>query len=111
MSRKTENVAFNCANCGQHILPLDNGSYRNHCPACLFSLHVDATPGDRNSECHGLMEPIGTDFNAAKGIQLIHQCKKCGRKQRNKIATDCTQPDNMDKILALQKHALFGGSR
>lgn len=111
MSRKTENVAFLCAHCGEHIDPLDNGSYRNHCPVCLYSLHVDDKPGDRRSTCHGLMEPVGTDFTAAKGIQLIHQCKKCGRKQRNKIATDCNQPDDMDQILAIQRRVIFGGSR
>ncbi|WDF05905.1 RNHCP domain-containing protein [Shouchella hunanensis] len=34
-----------------------NGSYRNHCPFCLYSKHQDIIPGDRASTCGGLMEP------------------------------------------------------
>ena len=41
MSRKSENTGFICAYCGADAKPLTNGSYRNHCPLCLHSLHVD----------------------------------------------------------------------
>ena len=57
MSRKTENTAFVCQHCGRQVLPLTNGSFRDHCPFCLFSLHVDEQVGDRMSDCRGLMEP------------------------------------------------------
>lgn len=33
-------------------------SHRNHCPNCLYSLHVDITPGDRAADCGGIMEPV-----------------------------------------------------
>ncbi len=46
-----------CNNCDEQVFRLNNGSYRNHCPFCLFSLHVDNIPGDRNNTCKGLMEP------------------------------------------------------
>ena len=59
MSRRKENSQFLCEQCGRHVLPLSNGSYRNHCPFCLFSKHVDILPGDRASDCGGLMEPVG----------------------------------------------------
>ena len=34
--------SFSCANCGKKIHPEGAGSnHRNHCPYCLYSLHVD----------------------------------------------------------------------
>lgn len=45
MSRKTENTAFTCLHCGRQVLPLTNGSFRDHCPFCLYSLHVDEEVG------------------------------------------------------------------
>lgn len=55
---KKENQGFMCENCGLKVQPLNNGSYRNHCPNCLYSLHLDMKPGDRKSSCKGLMKPI-----------------------------------------------------
>ena len=78
MSRKTENTAFNCIYCGAEILPLTNGSYRNHCPICLYSVHVDNIPGDRANECLGLLMPIDIRYNGKKGWQIVHRCQKCG---------------------------------
>ena len=37
---------FICVNCGKRIEKLKYTS-RDHCNYCLFSLHVDVTPGDR----------------------------------------------------------------
>ena len=37
---------FICAHCGKEVEPLGYTS-RNHCPFCLWSLHVDINPGDR----------------------------------------------------------------
>ena len=64
MSRKRENTAFTCEHCGREVVPLTSGSYRNHCPFCLYSKHVDALPGDRMSECGGLMEPVGLTYKS-----------------------------------------------
>ncbi|HTX82092.1 MAG TPA: RNHCP domain-containing protein [Streptosporangiaceae bacterium] len=39
------------------VTPLTSGSYRNHCPVCLWSKHLDVGPGDRLSGCGGRMRP------------------------------------------------------
>lgn len=80
---------FTCENCSQHVPDLESGSYRNHCPICLHSKHVDKNgPGDRESECLGLMKPIGLDSSSKKGYILIHECKICSKVSRNKAAPD-----------------------
>ena len=58
-SRRAENTAFACVHCGSAVPANTDGHYRNHCPYCLWSLHVDELPGDRASECRQPMEPIG----------------------------------------------------
>ena len=51
--------AFTCKVCGRLCTPENAGSqHRNHCPNCLSSLHVDVEPGDRASDCGGIMEPV-----------------------------------------------------
>lgn len=101
MSRKTENTGFVCEHCGREVVPLTNGSYRNHCPFCLYSKHVDITPGDRMSACGGLMEPIGLKHHSDKGYQIIHQCRQCVEKRVNKAARDSEQPDDVDILVRL----------
>ncbi|OGL52219.1 hypothetical protein A3K55_00195, partial [Candidatus Shapirobacteria bacterium RBG_13_44_7] len=52
--RKKEN--FGCEVCGKEVA---GDGYTDHCEACLWGKHVDREiPGDRASECQGLMEPI-----------------------------------------------------
>lgn len=101
VSRKLENTGFICENCGREVLPLQNGSYRNHCPFCLYSKHVDENPGDRSSECGKLMKTIGVRNNSKKGLQIIHKCLQCGTEKINKVAEDNVQPDDFDKITEL----------
>ena len=98
MSRKTENTGFVCDHCGADVKPLTNGSYRNHCPCCLHSLHVDSMPGDRNSDCKGLMKPVGVQYHSKKGWQIVHRCQKCGIEKVNRTA-----PDDMDALLNMIK--------
>lgn len=105
MSRELENSGFRCENCGADVLPLTNGSYRNHCPFCLYSKHVDFRPGDRKSSCHGLMEPIDLIYKAKKGYQIVHRCLKCGVRRVNKVAVDTVQPD--DVVAWLEVHGPF----
>lgn len=79
---------FVCEHCGTEVTPLLRGSYRNHCPRCLFSKHVDEVgPGDRASLCGGMMEPVGVDRKAGDWV-VVHQCEKCRKKMRNKAAPD-----------------------
>ena len=50
---------FTCKVCGRLVTPGGAGTeHRNHCPNCLSSVHVDEKPGDRASDCHGVMEPV-----------------------------------------------------
>ena len=101
MSRKSENTNFICAHCGKTVIALTNGSYRNHCPFCLYSLHVDEGIGDRQSFCLGLMEPTGIVYNSKKGYQIVHVCRKCNIKRLNRIAENTEMPDDVDMILSL----------
>lgn len=104
MGRSDENTGFTCAHCAYVVKPLTNGSYRNHCPACLWSLHVDRAPGDRASACRGLMRPIGLRRRHSRW-QVLHQCDRCGAERVNRVADSGEQPDNFEAILALTNPA------
>lgn len=92
-----------CARCQAEVTPLTNGSYRNHCPHCLWSVHVDARrPGDRASGCFGLTEPVGI-VRKHQHLQVVHCCTACGKIQPNRIAHDTEQPDDLDLILELMR--------
>ncbi|GAK03094.1 hypothetical protein JCM19037_1382 [Geomicrobium sp. JCM 19037] len=95
MSRSDENTQFVCEHCREQVVPLSNGSYRNHCPFCLYSKHVDIVPGDRASSCHGLMEPVDVKSHSKKGYQLLHKCLVCSHEQYNKVADDTEQSDDL----------------
>lgn len=92
---------FTCGNCGREVLPMGSSS-RNHCPFCLWSLHVDINPGDRANECGGLMRPIRSEPDARRGFIIIHKCEKCGETRRNRAALDAkNQPDNRSLLIKL----------
>lgn len=96
------NDAFQCEACGANVPPHQGGSCRNHCTQCLSSKHVDdKTPGDRTSNCHGLMTAIGVTQDK-KGWRLRHECQKCGHLMWNILAED----DNWDKIIEISKKPL-----
>ncbi len=84
---------------------MTNGSYRNHCPFCLVSKHVDRQPGDRASDCAGLMMPSEIVSHSKKGYQLVHVCLRCGKRQRNKIAENTIQPDDLEKLLEVMQRS------
>ena len=69
------------------MAPADVG-YRNHCPACLWSRHLDTRPGDRAEACGGLMQPVALDLRAAKGQVITHRCVRCGAMRKNRAAPD-----------------------
>jgi len=96
----TINKGFVCLKCKKRVKPSTDGSCRNHCPHCLFSLHVDLdVPGDRLSECQGLMVPVGIEINKKKGTRIIHLCQLCGFKNFNRSASD----DDWDLICKLSR--------
>lgn len=93
---------FVCAHCGKTVEPLGYTS-RNHCPFCLWSLHVDVNPGDRANECGGGMEPVAAKPDAKNGFVILHRCTKCGELHPNKAAYGASagQMDSMKLLIAL----------
>jgi len=99
---QSKNDPFSCLNCGKNVPPLSVGC-RNHCPLCLFSLHVDRNPGDRSHDCGALMKPIDYKIEGAFSIKLTFQCQKCGEIKRNKAALDDkNEADSLDEILKIK---------
>lgn len=92
--RKIED--FTCGHCG-HLVEGDG--YTNHCPQCLCSKHVDIHPGDRASECQGLMEPV--EFLIKNGEEkILHKCLVCGHTKLNRLAAG----DNRDEVLKIMSN-------
>lgn len=101
---------FTCLNCHRKIIEggLIGTKNRNHCPFCLWSLHVDQNiSGDRLSKCKSKMEPIGLTFKH-KGIDkygkpkigelmIIHLCEKGDKISINRIAAD----DDSNEIIKI----------
>ena len=91
------NHGFACEHCHAQVLPLKGGGFRNHCPCCLWSKHVDIIPGDRASDCGGLMKPINLEPDAKRGWMLVHRCVRCGHVRRNRVAaSDPRQADDFE---------------
>jgi hypothetical protein len=80
-ARTTED--FVCSTCGVSVR---GDGYTNHCPACLWSRHVDVFPGDRASECGAMMRPVAVELTG-DGVVLTHSCQACGHRRRNRSAT------------------------
>ena len=78
---------FICAHCGREVEPLGYTS-RNHCPYCLYSRHLDVNPGDRASDCGGLMRPVAVTSHPKKGFVITHKCTLCGSERNNKMQAD-----------------------
>lgn len=87
---------FICYNCNKEVSPLGYTA-RDHCPNCLYSLHVDINPGDRASNCKGHLIPVGIEKNKKSGYKILYKCDKCGKETKNIMAND----DNMEEIIKL----------
>jgi rubrerythrin len=94
--RKIED--FVCENCGTNV---KGSGYTNHCPECLWSKHVDVSPGDRLEKCGGLMEPVSIEVKGGE-YTIFYRCTKCGIKKPNKSA----QEDNFEVILKLSTNPI-----
>ena|SRR3990167_3002764 len=103
MGKKEENRDFVCIVCGKQVTRIRFGSYRNHCPVCLSSVHVDENPGDRKSTCHGMMRAVAMRFHSKKGWQIVHRCTKCHVEKLNKIVENDIQSDDWSKIIEISK--------
>ena len=81
--------SFVCENCKKPVEPLLKGTYRDHCPYCLYGKHVDDVgPGDRASTCKGLLKPIGIDQDTKRGFMILYTCLKCKKSSKNRAAFD-----------------------
>ncbi len=86
---KDYNNYFICANCNKKVSTTAPGTHnRNHCPYCLYSVHVDVESGDRKATCMGLMKPIAKFYKRKEEEVLVHECQKCGFVRYNRIAGD-----------------------
>lgn len=95
--------SFTCRTCGWSVFPQGAGSsHRNHCPNCLSSLHVDVEPGDRASDCGGVMEPIAVWVRKGGEWAIIHRCRRCGTLSSNRVAAD----DNPMKLMSIAMRPL-----
>ena len=98
-----EAETFRCVQCKERVDTVSYGTqHRNHCPNCLWSKHVDVTPGDRKSDCGSKMEPIAITSRPGGEWALIHRCLGCGVLHENRVAGD----DNMAVLLAIAARPL-----
>jgi rubrerythrin len=85
---------FMCGNCGYRVV---GDGYTDHCPKCLWGKHVDEEiPGDRASECKGLMEPIRAVYQKDK-FRIVYKCQKC----RHEFEVREGKGDSRDKLVEM----------
>ena len=94
---------FICVNCNQKVEKLKYTS-RDHCNHCLYSIHVDITPGDRANDCKGILVPINVIETSKKGKVIIYRCSKCKKEIRNVVAKD----DNQEAIYKVVEYYAKG---
>ncbi len=93
---------FICIHCGKKVEKLGYTS-RDHCNYCLYSMHVDILPGDRENKCKGLLVPINVIETSKKGKVIIYKCNKCKQEVKNIVASD----DNSEEIYnVIKKYAM-----
>jgi hypothetical protein len=83
--------SFPCAHCGRPVPRRAPGTrHRNHCPHCLWSLHVAESreQDDRESACLGEMEPIAVSAQRDGEWSIVHRCTRCANIKTNRIAGD-----------------------
>lgn len=90
-AHRVKPASFRCVNCRLDV-PTDapGTQHRNHCPACLWSRHVDDRPGDRAmlEECGSGMEPIAISVRGRGEWVIVHRCAGCGELDANRSAGD-----------------------
>jgi Zn finger protein HypA/HybF involved in hydrogenase expression len=86
---------FECKQCG--FIVKGNG-YTDHCPNCLWSMHVDIMPGDRKAECRGMMKPESAIYKNGNYV-ITYVCIKCKIRKNFKAA----EKDNQEILLKITK--------
>ena len=90
--RKKED--FVCEVCGEKV---EGDGYTDHCPNCLWGKHVDAeVPGDRASDCGGLMRPMGAVYEKGR-FRIDYKCEECGYEFRVRAGKN----DDKEKLMRL----------
>lgn len=100
--------SFRCTHCRLDVSTDAPGTrHRNHCPTCLWSRHVDVSPGDRSARCAAAMEPIAVSVRDDGEWALVHRCGGCGVVRLNRVAGD-DNPYSLVRLAArpLQRPAL-----
>jgi hypothetical protein len=96
-----KNDPFNCIHC-HFSVPQAEKTCRDHCPKCLYSIHVDQNPGDRLEQCRGKLKPIAWSQHKKKGYVIHYQCLNCKIKKINKfLQNDFFCSDDIDTLLTL----------
>ncbi|MBO5376639.1 MAG: RNHCP domain-containing protein [Bacilli bacterium] len=90
---------FICEVCGNEVIKL-NYTARDHCNHCLCSKHLDINPGDRQSLCKGILEPVSIEKGNKDKYKIVYKCKTCEMIKRNVMADD----DNFEKMLEIMKN-------
>jgi hypothetical protein len=81
--------SFRCRHCSLDVPTSAPGTaHRNHCPSCLWSRHVDDSPGDRAADCGAAMEPVAVSTRHDGEWTLVHRCRSCSTLDLNRIAGD-----------------------
>ena len=75
---------FRCFNCDTAV---SGDGYTNHCPNCLWSLHVDVQPGDRSASCRAPMRPVQLLYERDEFV-VVHECTTCGATRRCRTSSD-----------------------
>ncbi len=97
------NASFRCVGCNADIPYQALGTQnRNHCPLCLASRHVDNAVGDRASECASVMKPIAIATKGKGELLIVHECRGCGKINRNRVAGD----DSSEAIMSVFEGSL-----
>ena len=91
---------FVCEKCGHTVT---GSGYTNHCPACLWSKHIDVQPGDRAERCGGMMEPVAVEGKSGE-YRLLHHCLQCGFEKWNRAA----KGDDFEVLLQITAQQSMG---
>ena len=99
----SRNEAFVCHACGLEVERVRGGTCRDHCPACLWGLHVDEeVPGDRLSSCEGAFEPVAVETRAGGQLVIHFRCCRCGTFRINRAAEE----DDPDRLVEFASRPL-----
>jgi hypothetical protein len=63
---------------------------------------LDDVPGDRRASCGGVMDAVALR-RTAKGLQIVHRCRRCGVQRPNCVADQTDQPDEIDMLIHLMR--------